>query len=171
MTTDDRRPAVFFDRDGTVIEYVHYLADPGRVRLLPDAPGALRRLRDAGFALVVITNQSAIGRGMITVGEYERVDAEMRRQFLDEGLELDGVYYCPGMILRASRDLGLDVSRSWMVGDMISDALAGQNAGCRGSFLVRTGKGLADGGSVGVSYPIVDNLSAVADAILGDETP
>jgi D-glycero-D-manno-heptose 1,7-bisphosphate phosphatase len=54
---------------------------------------------------------------------------------------------------------------------MISDALAGQNAGCRGSFLVRTGKGLADGGSVGVSYPIVDNLSAVADAILGDETP
>jgi D-glycero-D-manno-heptose 1,7-bisphosphate phosphatase len=181
------RPAVFLDRDGTIIEHVHYLADPAEVRLLPGAAQALRRLGRARFALVVITNQSAIGRGMITIEQYERVDAEVRRQLLDEGVTLDGVYYCPevpevddptivthvdrkpgpGMLLRASRDLGLDLGRSWMVGDLISDALAGLNAGCKGSLLVLTGKGLADEGSAGVFYGIVDDLSAAADAILG----
>ena len=185
------RPAVFLDRDGTIIEYVHYLGDPARVRLLPAAAGALRRLREAGFALVVITNQSAIGRGMITVEQYEAVDAEVRRQFFKEGVTFDGVYYCPevpdvddptvvthvdrkpgpGMLLRASLDLGLDPSRSWMIGDMLSDVLAGRNAGCKGSLLVLTGKGVADEGPSGVSYGVVDDLSAAADAILGDETP
>jgi D-glycero-D-manno-heptose 1,7-bisphosphate phosphatase len=180
------RPAVFLDRDGTIIEYVHYLADPARVRLLPEAAGALRRMKDAGYALVVITNQSAIGRGMITVEQYEAVDAEVRRQFLEEGVTFDGVYYCPvvpdvedptvvthldrkpgpGMLLRASLDLGLDTSRSWMVGDMISDVLAGQNAGCQGSLLVRTGKKVADNCTGDLSYPIVDDLPAAADLIL-----
>jgi D,D-heptose 1,7-bisphosphate phosphatase len=180
------RPAVFLDRDGTIIEHVHYIADPARVRLLPDAGRALRRLHDAGYALVVITNQSAIGRGMITVEQYEAVDAEVRRQLADEGVTLDGVYYCPevpgvddptivtsgdrkpgpGMLLRASRELGLDPSRSWMVGDMISDALAGQNAGCQGSLLVRTGKGIADEGPAGVAYTIVDDMPSAADLIL-----
>jgi histidinol-phosphate phosphatase family protein len=181
------RPGVFLDRDGTIIEHVHYIADPDRVKLLPGAASALRRLVDAGLALVVITNQSAIGRGMITVEQYEAVDAELRRQLLDEGVTLDGVYYCPevpdvddptivthgdrkpgpGMLLRASLDLGLDISRSWMVGDMVSDALAGHNAGCRESFLVRTGKEIADEPPVDLFYSIVDDLSAAVDAILG----
>jgi len=180
------RPAVFLDRDGTIIEHVHYLADPAQVRLLPDAAGALRRLQGAGYALVVITNQSAIGRGMITVEQYEAVDAKVRRQFLEEGVTFDGAYYCPdvpdvddptvvthldrkpgpGMLLRASLELGLDPSRSWMVGDMISDVLAGQSAGCQGSLLVRTGKRVADEGPAGVSYSIVDDLPAAADLIL-----
>jgi D-glycero-D-manno-heptose 1,7-bisphosphate phosphatase len=184
---DAPRPAVFLDRDGTVIEYVHYIGDPDRVRLLPGAARALRRLADAGLALVVITNQSAIGRGMITVDQYGQVDAEMRRQLEAEGVTLDGVYYCPevpgvddptvvthgdrkpgpGMLLKASAELGLDPSRSWMVGDMISDVLAGRNAGCRGSFLVRTGKKAADETPAGRFYTIVDDLSAAVDAILG----
>jgi histidinol-phosphate phosphatase family protein len=186
------RPAVFLDRDGTIIEHVHYIADPARVRLLPDVGRSLRRLHDAGYALVVSTNQSAIGRGMITVEQYEAVDAEVRRQLADEGVTLDGLYSCPevpgvdnptivthgdrkpgpGMLLRASRELGLDLSTSWMVGDMISDALAGQSPGCKGSLLVRTGKTLGDdeamgGVGSGDPYPIVDDLSAAADAILG----
>jgi D-glycero-D-manno-heptose 1,7-bisphosphate phosphatase len=180
------RPAVFLDRDGTIIEHVHYLADPTKVRLLPEAAGALRRLQDAGYALVVITNQSAIGRGMITVEQYEAVDAELRRQLQVEGVTLDGVYYCPdvpdvddptvvthldrkpgpGMLLHASLDLGLDPSRSWMVGDMISDVLAGLNAGCQGSLLVRTGKRVADDRTGDLSYPIVDDLPTAADLIL-----
>jgi D-glycero-D-manno-heptose 1,7-bisphosphate phosphatase len=134
----------------------------------------------------VITNQSAIGRGAITVEQYEQVDAEMKRQLADEGITLDGVYYCPevpgvddpkvethgdrkpgaGMLLRASLELGLDPSRSWMVGDMISDVLAGRNAGCRGSFLVRTGK-TPPAGEGEAFYTTVDDLSAAADAILG----
>ena len=87
------RPAVFLDRDGTIIEQVHFIADPSKVRLLPGATPALRRLQEVGFALVGITNQSAIGRGVITVEQYEQVDAEMRRQLFDEGVTLGGVYY------------------------------------------------------------------------------
>ena len=180
------RPAVYLDRDGTVIEHVHYISDPADVRLLPGAAGALRRLAEAGFALVVVTNQSAIGRGAITVEQYEAVDAEMRRQLAAEGVTLDGVYYCPevpggddrtvvthgdrkpgpGMLLRAARDLGLDPRRSWMIGDMVSDALAGRNAGCRGSILVRTGQTPVD--EVPPGDPpciVVDDLPAAVDAI------
>jgi D,D-heptose 1,7-bisphosphate phosphatase len=182
------RPAVFLDRDGTVIEQVHYLSDPARVRLLPDAGPALRRLRDAGYALVVITNQSAIGRGWITVEQYDAVNDEMNRRLALEGVTLDGIYYCPevptaddrlaithrdrkpgpGMLLRAARELGLDLSTSWMIGDMISDALAGINAGCRGSLLVETGKELLEEEARSVDgYTLVPDLSAAADVILG----
>lgn len=183
------RPAVFLDRDGTIIEHVHYLADPGKVRLLPGAAESLRRLRGAGFALVAVTNQSAIGRGMISIEQYEAVNAEMARQLAAEGVGLDGVYFCPevpavdddrttlthgdrkpgpGMLLRASRELGLDPMASWMVGDMISDVLAGINAGCKGSLLVRTGK-RPEPGEVreGAGYEVVDDLRAAAGLILG----
>ena len=181
-----RRPAVFLDRDGTVIENVPYLADPSRVRLVPDAGPALRRLREAGHALVLVTNQSAIGRGLISVEEYDLVDAEMDRQLAAEGVTLDGTYYCPevptvddrtaithvdrkpgpGMLLRASTDLGLDPSKSWMIGDMISDALAGTNAGCKGSLIVRAGD-RPEGDVAIADYPVVPDLSSAADVILG----
>jgi D,D-heptose 1,7-bisphosphate phosphatase len=183
------RPAVFLDRDGTVIEQVHYLGDPARVRLLPGAASALRRLRDAGYALVVITNQSAIGRGWLTVEQYGLVNDEMVRQLAAEGVTLDGVYYCPevpttdedrlaithgdrkpgpGMLLRAGRELGLDLSTSWMIGDMISDVLAGINAGCKGSLLVETGKKFNDGDAPpDLDLTIVADLPAAADLILG----
>jgi D,D-heptose 1,7-bisphosphate phosphatase len=181
------RPAVFLDRDGTVIEQVHYLSDPSRVRLLPDAGSALRRLKEAGYALVVITNQSAIGRGMISVEQYGLVNDEMNRQLAAEGVTLDGIYYCPevptdddrtlithgdrkpgpGMLIRASDDLGLDLASSWMIGDMVSDALAGINAGCKGSFIVETGKVLTEDEARSGAYRVVPNLSASADLILG----
>jgi D,D-heptose 1,7-bisphosphate phosphatase len=181
------RPAVFLDRDGTVIEQVHYLSEPDKVRLLPDVGPALRRFQDAGYALVAITNQSAIGRGWLTVEQYNLVNDEMNRQLAAEGVTLDGIYYCPeaptgddraaithedrkpgpGMLLRAGRDLGLDLSTSWMIGDMISDALAGINAGCRGSFLVETGKKMTEDEAKAVDgFTIVPDLSAAADVIL-----
>ena len=87
--------SVFLDRDGTVIEQVHYLSDPAKVRLVPDAGPALRRLRDAGFALVVVTNQSAIGRGKMSVEQYEAVNAEMDRQLAAEGITLDADLLLP----------------------------------------------------------------------------
>lgn len=186
------RAAVFLDRDGTVIEHVHYLSDPARVRLLPGAAGALRRLRAAGFALVVVTNQSGIARGMYTEDRLGDVHEAMGRQLAAEGVALDGVYFCPeapagddptavdhpdrkpgpGMLLRAGRELGLDLGGSWMVGDMVSDALAGRNAGCRGSVLVRTGKVLPAAGDVpGVAYETADDLAAAADLILSRAAP
>ncbi len=153
------RPAVFLDRDGTIIEHVHYLSDPADVRLIVGAPEAIRMLRTAGYVCVLITNQSAVARGLLTNQQFGRVQTELARGLRRHRTELDGTYFCPvapatedrtivehpdrkpgpGLLWRAARELDLDVTRSWTVGDMISDALAGRNAGCRGSILVKTG--------------------------------
>jgi D,D-heptose 1,7-bisphosphate phosphatase len=184
-----KRPAVFLDRDGTVIEHVHYLSDPNRVCLLPGTAESLRRLHGAGFACVVVTNQSAVGRGMLTEAQLHLIHDEMNRQLAAEGAAVDAIYFCPeaptgddrtvveyserkpgpGMLIRAAEELGLDLGASWMVGDMISDILAGINARCRGSILVRTGKGISEAeGILDVAYQAADNLVAAADLILKD---
>lgn len=154
------KPAVFLDRDGTLIELVHHLSDPADVVLIPGAGGAVKRLRAAGWPVVIVTNQSVIGRGKLTEEGLGEVHAEMARQLAAEGTELDAIYFCPlkptqknprviedpmrkpgpGMLLAAACDHKLDLAHSWMVGDTISDMLAGKNAGCR-SLLVRTGYG------------------------------
>lgn len=152
--------AAFLDRDGTLIELVHHLTDPGDVRLIDGAGQAVKRLRAAGWNVVIVTNQSVIGRGKLTETGLAEVHAEMNRQLAAEGAEIDALYFCPlaptqkdprviedpmrkpgpGMLLQAAREHGLDLSASWMVGDTLSDMLAGKNAGCR-SLLVRTGYG------------------------------
>ncbi len=187
-TVKPRRPAVFLDRDGTVIEHEHYLSDPARVRPIEGAGPALRRLREAGFTLVVVTNQSAIGRGILTVDQLRAVNAEMDRQFADDGVAFEALYYCPevpppgddrtlvthgerkpgpGMLLRGAADLGLDLSRSWMVGDMISDVLAGINAGCSRSIMVRTGKQFVEpDDGPDRAFDVVDTLPLAVDLIL-----
>jgi D,D-heptose 1,7-bisphosphate phosphatase len=183
---DGRRPAVFLDRDGTLIEHVHYLSDPERVRLLPGAAEALRRIRRAGFARVLVTNQSAVGRGMLTLGRLEQIHAELERQLAASGATLDAIYYCPeapagddrtvvecsdrkpgpGMLLRAADELGLDLGASWMVGDLISDVLAGLNAGCR-SILVQSGQATAaEADILAGRCSVVADLGASVDLIL-----
>ena len=181
------KPAVFLDRDGTIIEHVHYLDDPKHVRLLPGAAEAIRALRAAGFVCVMVTNQSAIGRGRLTARRLEQVHDEVFVQLRRQRAELDGVYFCPvvpatddrtvvehpdrkpgpGMLLRAARELNLDVSRSWMVGDALSDVCAGRNAGCLGTILVRTGVGAAAAVAVdGAADHVVDDLSEAAGLIV-----
>src|ERR1017187_6691872 len=91
------RPAVFFDRDGTLIEHVSYLSDPALVRLLPGATEALKRLRRAGFAVVLVTNQSGIGRGMLTEDRLDQIHTELNRQLTAGGATIDGIYYCPAV--------------------------------------------------------------------------
>ena len=183
------RPTAFLDRDGTLIEQVHYLSDPLDVRLLPNTAEALRRFRAAGFACVVVTNQSAIGRGMITEDQLHRIHDEMNRQLAEAGATVDAIYFCPeapvgddrtvvehgdrkpgpGMLIRAAEEMGLDLEASWMVGDMISDILAGINARCRGSILVRTGKRLSEGEDhPSLGYLVADDLLAASDMILND---
>jgi D,D-heptose 1,7-bisphosphate phosphatase len=184
---DGTRPAVFLDRDGTLIEHVHYLSDPARVRLLPGAAEALRRLRRAGFARVLVTNQSAIGRGMLTVGRLAEIHAELESQLAAAGATLDAIYYCPaapagddrtvvecpdrkpgpGMLLGAAAEMGLDLGASWMIGDLISDVLAGINAGCR-SILVQSGRATpADlAAATDARSPIAADLATAVDLIL-----
>jgi D-glycero-D-manno-heptose 1,7-bisphosphate phosphatase len=152
MTTapNERAPAVFVDRDGTLIRDADYLGDPAGVEVFAGTCDALRRLRAGGFKIIVITNQSGIGRGYFTEEQYRAVEKEVERQ-IGPGV-IDATYFCPdlpdsgspcrkpapGMILNAQRDHGIDLSRSFMVGDKAIDAECGRNAGVR-TILVPTG--------------------------------
>jgi histidinol-phosphate phosphatase family protein len=186
-----QKPAVFLDRDGTLIEHVHYLSDPAAVRLLPGAAEALKKLRLAGFSVVLVTNQSAIGRGMLTEDRLDQIHTEMRRQLAACGATIDAIYYCPvapagddrsvvehpdrkpgpGMLLRAASDMKLDLTVSWMVGDLISDVFAGLNAGCR-SILLESGQPLPeDVKSLEGRALILSDLTAATATILADRGP
>lgn len=147
------RPAVFLDRDGTIMEEVGYCADPSQVQLYPGARDAVARLREAGFLVIVITNQSGIGYGYFTESQYHAVHAEMVRQL--DPILVDGVYFSadtpenpthrrkpnPGMVLEAAADLNIDLPHSYFVGDRAGDVECGRNAGTR-TILVETGYGL-----------------------------
>jgi D,D-heptose 1,7-bisphosphate phosphatase len=150
------RPAVFLDRDGTLIVEREYLSDPDGVQLTSGAVGALRTLRRAGYALVVVTNQSGIARGLYREADYHAVATRLNEVLAKAGIPLDGTYHCPhfpdvtgpcscrkpatGMYLQASAELGLDPSRSWFVGDKITDVLPAAELRGRG-ILVLTGHG------------------------------
>jgi D-glycero-D-manno-heptose 1,7-bisphosphate phosphatase len=145
-------PALFLDRDGTLMEDVHYCADSALVRVYPGAGAALRKARAAGFRTVLITNQSGIGRGLITEAQYRAVDAEFLRQ-LGQG-SIDAAYFCPdppgvpstrrkpapGMVLEAAAEHHLDLARSFFIGDKSADIECGRRAGTR-TILVLTGYG------------------------------
>jgi D-glycero-D-manno-heptose 1,7-bisphosphate phosphatase len=151
------QPAIFLDRDGTLMEEAGYCADPRKVRVFDGVPAALEELRLAGYRLILVTNQSGIGRGYFTVEDYRAVQAEFERQILPA--YLDAVYFCPdapdapskrrkpapGMLLEAAQEHGIDLPRSWMVGDKASDIACGLAAGCR-TLLVLTGYGSAQVG-------------------------
>ena len=154
MTTsspEQRTPAVFFDRDGTLMPDVNYCGKPEDVHVFGDASAALRRLKDAGYKIIVITNQSGIGRGYFSEAAYREVEREVERQ-LGPGL-IDATYFCPdlpdsgsprrkpqpGMIFEAERDYGIDLARSFFVGDKALDAECGRNAGVRTILLNSAG--------------------------------
>jgi len=147
---DALSPAVFIDRDGTIMEDTDYCSDPKDVRILPGVVDALRRLKSRGFKLIITTNQSGIGRGLFTLDQYRAVEAEVLRQLGDN--LIDAVYYCPdapgqhstcrkpapGMVLNATRDHPIDLSRSFLIGDKEIDVECAHNAGVR-AIRVRTG--------------------------------
>jgi D-glycero-D-manno-heptose 1,7-bisphosphate phosphatase len=157
LSPNELSPAVFLDRDGTIMRDVNYCADPAAVEIFPGVTAALRKLRDAGFKIVVITNQSGIGRGYFTEQEYRAVEAEVARQV---GTELiHATYFCAdlpdsnskrrkpaaGMIEEAQRDHALDLPRSFMIGDKWIDVECGRNAGVR-TILIGPGHDKRAGG-------------------------
>lgn len=139
----------FLDRDGTIIVDGGYLADPAGVQLLPGAVDALRLLRDRGFSLVVISNQSGLARGLIRPDQHDAVNRRFVEVLAEQAIALDAVYYCPhgpsdgcecrkplpGMLFRAAREHEIDLARSFMIGDKASDVDAGRAAGCITGFL------------------------------------
>lgn len=171
------RAAVFFDRDGTLIEDPGFLSRAGQVRLLPGAAAAVRRVREAGYAAVVVTNQSGIARGLLTEADYAATAERLRQLLAAEGATLDGQYHCPhlpeitgpcecrkpGTLLyrRAAADLGLDLRASWWVGDKERDVAPAAELGGRGVLLggdapdiaAAADVVLAPGGSARLAFP------------------
>ena len=145
---------MFLDRDGTIAEEMGYLNHVSRFRLLSGAAAAIRRLNDAQLPVIVVTNQSGVGRGYFPESVVSEVHDRMRAELLAEGARLDGVYYCPhltaagcacrkpntGMLDRAARELHLDLKRSFVVGDRYGDIEVANRTGAR-SVMVRTGYG------------------------------
>jgi D-glycero-D-manno-heptose 1,7-bisphosphate phosphatase len=178
-------PAVFLDRDGVVIEnrpdYVRSWQD---VSLLPDAAEALHRIDDAGYKIVLVTNQASVGRGLLSLEEAVGINRQLVETLQRSGIEIDGVFLCPhrpedacdcrkpapGLILQAAAALGLDLAASLLVGDAVSDLQAGLAAGVGRVALVRTGRGheqellLAAAGLA--EAPVFDRLAEAVEALL-----
>lgn len=154
--------AFFLDRDGTLMENRGYTCHHREVKYLPGTFDVLRRIQGAGYRLVVVTNQSAVARGICTEEEVRVLHQRMHLRMKEEGVHFSGFFFCPyhpeatvnqyrrvsedrkpgtGMLLRAAAELGIDRSRSYMVGDNVTDIIAGKAAGCR-TVLVTTGHGL-----------------------------
>lgn len=151
-------PAIFLDRDGVIIENrSDYVRQWSHVSFLPKAIDALSAFRRAGFKVVIATNQSAVGRGLMSFEDAQRINERLVETIKEQGGWVDAVFMCPhkpedncqcrkpqpGLLLQAARELSLDLGSSWMVGDAWTDVLAGQSAGLAGTIMVRTGRGAA----------------------------
>ncbi|NJD09591.1 MAG: HAD family hydrolase [Gemmatimonadetes bacterium] len=174
------KSAVFVDRDGTLIVERCYLADPAGVELLPETGAALRRLQHAGFALVLVTNQSGIARGYYSAADFLAVQRRLSDLLGREGVSFDGVYYCPhhpdfgpscdcrkpatGLFRRAALDLDIDLQGSAYIGDRIADVEPAAAFGGRG-FLVRTGYGAAQAPAAAPWIQVVRDLAEAAEML------
>jgi histidinol-phosphate phosphatase family protein len=149
-------PAIFLDRDGVLIENrPEYVRDWSQVDIFPDAILALANSNIKDYKIVIVTNQSAVGRGIISIETAQDINNRLVSAILEKKGRVDGVYLCPhgphdncdcrkpkpGLLLQAADELSLDLNRSWMVGDAWSDVQAGQAAGVRGAIMVKTGRG------------------------------
>ena len=189
------KAAVFLDRDGVLVEDSDLIIRPEQFRVLPAVPDALARLRRAGFALVVVSNQAVVARGLATEEDVRRLNQHLEGWLVEAGApRLEGWYFCPhhpsatlpayrldcdcrkprpGMLRQAARDLRLDLNASFMVGDRWTDVAAGVRAGCR-TVLVQTGRHTAPpietaepiDPSIKLEFVCAD-LAAAADWILG----
>jgi D-glycero-D-manno-heptose 1,7-bisphosphate phosphatase len=176
---------VFLDRDGTIAEEAGYLNHPSRFHIFSSAAPAIRRLNEAGLAVIVVSNQSGVARGYFPESLVLQVNERMQRELSAAGARLDAVYYCPhgsgdgcdcrkpktGMIERAAREHHLDVPRSYVVGDRYADMELAFRAGCKAVF-VRTGYGLGEETWHAKNWPrqpdaLVDDLPRAVDWILG----
>ena len=176
MTKPARRPAVFVDRDGVINRRLpgDYVRTWSQFRFLPGARAGLRLLREAGYLLVVITNQRGIGRGLMSEADLAEVHRRMQVELLRAGAGLDAIFHCPhdraegcgcrkpkpGMLEQGLERFHIDVARSWIVGDSLSDLKAGRAVGVRGILVVPGG----DRGPTGI--PAVGSLLSAARTIL-----
>lgn len=155
----EKKPAIFYDRDGTLNEHVEYLHEPEKFKLIPGAAEALKKATNAGFHNIIVTNQAGIGLGYFTKEDFYKVNRELFKAVSSKGAFIDRIYFSPhsksdntacrkpntGMIDRAKEELNIDVENSYVIGDMSGDIKLAENAGCKGGILVKTGKAGNDG--------------------------
>ncbi|HET8871539.1 MAG TPA: D-glycero-beta-D-manno-heptose 1,7-bisphosphate 7-phosphatase [Aquabacterium sp.] len=186
--TKPLRKAAFLDRDGVINLDRAYVHKWDEFEFVPGAVDAMRRLKEAGYALVVVTNQSGLARGMYTEAQYQELTAQMRQALADAGAEVDGVYHCPhhpkgtvaelamdcdcrkpepGMILRAAQDLGLALPDSILVGDKPSDIEAARAAGVGRVYIVQSDNAESSGESAQADAAYAD-LADCVDALLSN---
>ena len=181
----NKQPAIFIDRDGVINKDHGYVCRIDDFHFINGVIAACKKLKEKGYLLVVITNQSGIARGYYTEAQFNLLTQWMDWSFANEGVELDGIYYCPhhfqegigqykidcdcrkpkpGLIVNAVADLNLDLSRSILVGDTVTDIQAGISAGIKENYLVRTGKKITDEG-VNIANAVFDDLSAFSEHV------
>ena len=156
--------AVFLDRDGVLIEDAHLLTESDKIKILKGVPQSLQKLKESGYLLIVVSNQTVVSRGLMTEQEAKALQSQVERKLEERGAPpIDGFYFCPhhpnatilfyrkdcdcrkprsGLLLRAAREYEIDLPSSFIVGDRITDIIAGARAGCR-TILVQTGAHLA----------------------------
>jgi D-glycero-D-manno-heptose 1,7-bisphosphate phosphatase len=183
-------PAIFLDRDGVLIENrPDYVRDWSQVKIIPEAIHALAFSAINSYKLVIVTNQSAVGRGLISVETAKDINHRLINLIQEYGGHIDAVYMCPhtpddscfcrkpkpGLLLQAAKEMSLDLQRSWMIGDAWSDVQAGQSAGVRNSILLKTGRGreqlLQTRPENMGSHLILENLPLAFDAIFSIDHP
>ena len=176
---DRRRPYVLLDRDGTVNVERQYLCDPEQFELLPGSVEGMRKLRAHGIGLVIVSNQSGVGRGYITPDQLDAIHERLETLLGDANLAVDGIYSCPhvpedgcacrkpetGLVLRASAELGFDPANSFVVGDRQSDIDLGRRLGVM-ALLVRTGYGMKSLTEGVTPDRVVRDLDEAADVII-----
>ena len=150
-------PSIFLDRDGVLIENrSDYVRDWSQVNIIPEAIHALSLAPIKKYKVIIVTNQSAVGRGLILLETAQDINRRLINLIREQGGQIDSVYMCPhapedscscrkplpGLLLQAAKDLSLDLQRSWMIGDAWSDVQAGEAAGIRGTILLKTGRGM-----------------------------
>ncbi|MFN2196149.1 MAG: D-glycero-alpha-D-manno-heptose-1,7-bisphosphate 7-phosphatase [Anaerolineales bacterium] len=179
------KPAIFLDRDGVIIaNQANYVRSWEDVTFLPGAVEALSRLADSPYEIVIVTNQSAVGRGLIPIGKAWEISHRMVAIIEQSGGRIDGVYMCPhapadqcncrkpnaGLLTQAAEELHLDLSQSFLIGDALTDLLAAQNAGVPNRLLVLTGRGAAQANLPQASqlrpFEMVPSLVEAVDLIL-----
>ncbi len=170
--------AVFLDRDGTIAKNVHYCRHPEDFVLFTDAAKVIKLLNEHGFKVIIITNQSGVGRGYFDEETLGKIHEKMKEELANKGAHIDGIYYCPhhpddncrcrkpkpALVLQAARDFDIDLKHSFVVGDLHMDVDLGKAAGCR-TILIGTPPSTDSGGTA--PDAIISDLAAVTDTILG----
>lgn len=181
--------AVFLDRDGTINVELEFLYRPEDFQFIPGAPQAIRILKEAGFRVIVVTNQSGIARGYYDEAAVNRLHRYMDAQLAPFGACVDAYYFCPhhpdygsveyrkscecrkpmdGMLRRGAAEFSLDLSASFIVGDRFVDVAAGIKAGCR-AILVKTGYGTAEEALLPAEIPVYEDILEAVKVIVGRE--